>query len=725
MSILNIVNLKINNILNDEDSDIRIIDEPILSWDVDNIDDVSIEDGEISSVESINQQAYEIRISNYKYKWGTNSFIGNRVNTGYIDSSNNFWRYRGYPLERGEKYYGQIKIKDKNNFTSTWLKFIFSFNSLPIILNLSIYPSFSNINNNLFLSYDFYDMDGDVEDGTIIKWYKNGVYQEQFNNLLQIDSDFLAYDDVWYVEVLPSDGYEYGKKYSTPMVKIDRTIPVLSSIQILPSIPNELDVLKADYVSDEVVTEKDVEIRWYINDILQFQFDNSIYIRPDVEAGDVVRYEIKPKNGYTFYSSPNVIIRYSSFLVYNINIDGQKEPLDVSTITPIISWQVHTPYADEVNYTSIKIGTFYEADDVFSTTIIEDIRNYKIPYGILKKGIDYYISISSNSIKEFNNYICSHFRINGSRWEENVNNSTGYTIQSMISVPSLPETDETDETDETEVDKFNIIRIQDGQKFFDVRIYSDKIGCFSGPPPSEGREGFAGTSGTSGSIVTSGGLVKSENIDLSKLRILTIVGKQDLLKIYIDNECVIEEDLYQSSSEKRFEIKQGTINNLNVLYKNIRYTTNGAYYPELSDEYSDYKFHELFNFKNNECVSLKGNYNSKKVFGLNPDNDNISGKIYSITNDNNYKATTVAKTLLPINNIKASPDGKHIVFAHSKGITIIQGYIINNYNHSINFTDGNLLYPDDNGWGLITNIKREAAYFDSNGFNLNTIDKNI
>ncbi|MFW6015789.1 MAG: hypothetical protein ACOCRK_05080 [bacterium] len=697
------IELKINNNSSSSNDIIKITDDPILSWSLDDLVDITATDGVISSEDVVGQYGYEIRISNYDYRWGTNNFIGNKVNTGLVESSNYYWNYRGYPLERGEIYYGQIRFRWDNGNDSDWFKFVFEYNFLPKIIEGYLTPSSPDINSDLHLEYKYYDLDGDTEQNSLIRWYKNGVYQSQFDNYIHIKSEFLTYNDTWNVEIFPHDGYEFGKRFVTPMVKISKPLATISNIKVLPKDPNESDILKADYILSDISEKRDVEIRWYINEQLQNSVNDKVHVRLDVEPGDEVYYDVKLKDGHTYYSSDTVTIKQSSFSVYDIYVDGQEKPLNVSTTTPTISWKVHFPQDSSVNYTSIKIGTFYEADNIYSTTIVGDRRTFNIPFGILEEGRDYYISISSNAINEFDYYTTSYFRIEGSRWEQKVDNDTGYTIQSVIMVDFENGSDDETEEDEeeNEGDRFNAIRIQDGNKFGEVRIYPEKIGFLSDK------------------------IVYSKDMDLSKLNILTIVGKKDVLKIYIDNECVIEGELSQETNEKKLEIRQGTSDKLDVLYKNIRYTVDGAYYPDTSKEYSNYKFHTLFNFENNECVSLKGYIDSKKVFGVNPDNNNDSSKIYSIINNDYYKATTVSKTFLPINSINTSPDGKYVVFAHSGGIIVMRGYVIDNYNYEINFEDEELLYPDDNGWQLVTNMKKDAAYFNSEGFNINTIDKNI
>ena len=85
----------------------------------------------------------------------------------------------------------------------------------------------------------------------------------------------------------------------------------------------------------------------------------------------------------------------------------------------------------------------------------------------------------------------------------------------------------------------------------------------------------------------------------------------------------------------------------------------------------------------------------------------------------------VSRTFSPINNISKSPDGKIAVYAHNRGISIMRGYVINSFNHELIFVDSNdVLYetlPTSRGWELVRNTGYDAAYFDSDGLNINTL----
>ena len=102
--------------------------------------------------------------------------------------------------------------------------------------------------------------------------------------------------------------------------------------------------------------------------------------------------------------------------------------------------------------------------------------------------------------------------------------------------------------------------------------------------------------------------------------------------------------------------------------------------------------------------------------------------IYSIIPGEFYVNDTVNRTFAPINKIKMSPDNKKIVVAHSKGTSIIDGYVINDFDNSMDFVTNGVStgqVPTDFNWRLLQNIgNSRGAYNDNSGFNINTLYNN-
>ncbi len=685
--------LKLNNQdISSHISSIRISNNfPTLGWELDTSDKVSIDPGTgvTTDIEGISQNSYNIEISTSDFGIGSIDFIGDTVRTGDVVSKELFWMYSGNPLQRGTTYYGQIYIIDEFGRQSDYSTFSFLYNSLPVVSAPKILPSRPAVTDTLQLSYDFSDDDGDLEAGTVIRWFKNGSYQRQFDNAISIDSSFLQNNDIWNVDIYPSDGFEHGSRVTSPQVKISSTSVVISNFSVFPSMPNPDDILEADYTISDEFEGDNILIRWYINDLVQKELDDQKHVKPLLTEGDEVRFEIKHKDASSFTSSLTVAIVSSVFIVSDISIDGKKEPLDVSTITPYVRWKRFVPSGKNINYISIKIGTFYESSNVYSTILIGDRNSFTIPSNILEKGRDYYIGIALSDTQVFGDHTTNHFRVRGSRWEGDVSNSNGWTFETLFVVKT------------SNTDNYQTIRINDGSKFAEIRLYSDKISLISG------------------SVIEHFVLTTTNNF-------LTIGGKENDIMIYLNRELIINgEGIFtQVSNIKRLEIGDDSNSNFLVHYKYFFYTTSGYFLPGISSLYTDLQFHKYLEFENNEVISLQSYINGKYVFGLNSDNENNS-TIYAIKSGNIQKTITVPRTYSPINRISKSPDGKIIASAHAKGVTIISGYFIDSFNNELIFIDDNNVlnevFPTSNGWELVKNINENAAYFDENGFNIDTL----
>ena len=89
---------------------------PTLTWVFNQLNRVVIDEytGVTSEEEDYTQAGYEIRISTSSINIGSDLFIGNRSSTGYLSSQERFWSYEGIPLERGLRYYGQLRVRDED-----------------------------------------------------------------------------------------------------------------------------------------------------------------------------------------------------------------------------------------------------------------------------------------------------------------------------------------------------------------------------------------------------------------------------------------------------------------------------------------------------------------------------------------------------------------------------------------------------------------------------------
>jgi len=676
----------------------------VLSWDFDEaaIVDVDETDGTFELEVASGQLAVEIKIADNDINLGTSSFLGNMASISLTSWTSRNWKYDGVPLERGGVCYGQLRLVDSLGRTSLYSTFSFLINTLPIITNAVLSPVAPIVSESLTLTYDYSDTDGDTEINSLIRWFKNGVFQRNLNGQLIVSSSYMQIGDNWYADILPYDGVEFGARVSSNSAQVVKSLASVTSAKISPKNPNENDILKANYKIDTLSVDDKISIRWFVNDVIQIEFNDNQYMRYNSSPGDEVRYEINTDSGTMFIISESVTIVASDFSVYDVKIDGSLEPLEVSTTIPSIIWKTNIPEGKEVNHTRIQIGTFYEANNIYDEIIETDKDNFTVPANILNRGIDYYVSITVSDTTNFGNKTSSHFRIKSSRWNNSVNNDTGWTIETIYLIQDVEDYDP---------DKYQLFRILDGTFFAEVRLYNNKIAFVS--------EEFIFV-----------------DIDTSGRNLLTIVGKGNDVKIYLDRQLILDATgkFTQVTTNKKLELGNATGQTFFFTYKYIYYTTSGDYSPGEDSEYSKIKFSTFLFLEDNEIVGLKGytetiegNITDTKVFASNPDNEEESGRVYSIISSDKYRVGTVPRTFSPINKIRHSPDGKRVAFAHAKGASIITGYLINPFNFEIDFTaqdsEGNFSLPNEKGWELVQNTDWTAAYFDTNGLNINTITR--
>ena len=138
-------------------------------------------------------------------------------------------------------------------------------NTMPIARNLEITPSEPADTDSLTLSYNYYDLDGDVEQSTVIRWYLDGVRIEDIDDSDTVSSLMIRSGDEWEARVTPDDGTDYGLIASTGIIIIgsSNTQPTCT-IYISPGNPVTDQPLQAivgwfDADGDNLVGE---EIRW-------------------------------------------------------------------------------------------------------------------------------------------------------------------------------------------------------------------------------------------------------------------------------------------------------------------------------------------------------------------------------------------------------------------------------------------------------------------------------
>ncbi|MHA2032890.1 MAG: hypothetical protein ACW99Q_26270, partial [Candidatus Kariarchaeaceae archaeon] len=109
-------------------------------------------------------------------------------------------------------------------------------NKAPSAWYVNLTASIPVAGGSLYANYTYYDPDGDSESLTTFRWYKNGIYQPQFDGIRNLIIVTLVKGDNWTVEVKPQDNKnDYGFWNSSLPITILNTAPVVSTAEVFPA----------------------------------------------------------------------------------------------------------------------------------------------------------------------------------------------------------------------------------------------------------------------------------------------------------------------------------------------------------------------------------------------------------------------------------------------------------------------------------------------------------
>jgi len=97
-------------------------------------------------------------------------------------------------------------------------------NTAPTVSNYEITAATSGstipVNEDLWLNYDYNDIDGNSETGSEIIWFNAGIPQTMWNDYTTLPSSATSVGDSWNAKITPSDGMDSGIAYDTASVTI-------------------------------------------------------------------------------------------------------------------------------------------------------------------------------------------------------------------------------------------------------------------------------------------------------------------------------------------------------------------------------------------------------------------------------------------------------------------------------------------------------------------------
>ena len=216
---------------------------------------------------------------------------------------------------KGQQWHFTVKPKDGTDFGELQTSSTVTIgNTPPVASDVSISPASPLTDDDLVGSYNYSDADGDLENSTTVRWYKNDSVQAAYNDILTVPSSATAKGQQWRFVVRPGDGAELGRYQTSPTVTIGNTSPAASDPGISPASPLTDDDLEADYnYSDsDGDPENGTEVRWYKDGNMQAAYNDTLIVPSSITAkGQQWHFTVKPKDGYSFgalQTSPTITI---------------------------------------------------------------------------------------------------------------------------------------------------------------------------------------------------------------------------------------------------------------------------------------------------------------------------------------------------------------------------------------------------------------------------------
>ena len=139
-------------------------------------------------------------------------------------------------------------------------------NVAPVADTIVITPSAPDSGDDLTVSYNYSDINGDAEGTTQIEWTKNAQVQPAWANQRTVPAAAIARNDLWRVRVRPHDGTNFGIFANGPTVVIANSPPEALDPRIQPTVDvPTATLLTARYNYDDPDNDPETGsvLRWY------------------------------------------------------------------------------------------------------------------------------------------------------------------------------------------------------------------------------------------------------------------------------------------------------------------------------------------------------------------------------------------------------------------------------------------------------------------------------
>ncbi len=169
----------------------------------------------------------------------------------------------------------------------------------PRYVDLSLDPPNPATTDTVTLGYRYFDLDGDTEPNTVIKWYRNGKHVNELNGNRQLSASVTRKHEVWYA-TLQADSS--NPIFKSPSIKIVNTPPGSPKIKLLPANPRTQDKLTMHIEEKSIDVDNDTvryDIVWIKDQEPQKKMNKAFVPGKETASGQVWTVVVTPHDGQT------------------------------------------------------------------------------------------------------------------------------------------------------------------------------------------------------------------------------------------------------------------------------------------------------------------------------------------------------------------------------------------------------------------------------------------
>ncbi|MHA2274312.1 MAG: DUF2341 domain-containing protein [Candidatus Kariarchaeaceae archaeon] len=260
---------------------------------------------------------------------------------------------------KGEQWNFILQVYDGEDFSIVYNSSVVSIiNSIPSISAIPTFNKTSAIKTieDVEISYNYQDNDNDtlVLANVIIKWFLYGFEQPSKENQTVLYSSDTVKDQFWSYQIQVYDGEAYSIIYNSILIAIENSAPTIQGFLVITPInpaPSNTLVLSYTWQDDDSGDiERDTEVRWYKNNVLQPAFNDLLAIHgSNIFKDDRWNVTVRPKDGSDF----------GNIIEFSVVIGNTKPQIITNSISAITVYTTTTLY---INTSFSQSLLFYDGD---------------------------------------------------------------------------------------------------------------------------------------------------------------------------------------------------------------------------------------------------------------------------------------------------------------------------------------------------------------------------